>query len=172
MQADYRFRLTEEHLLTSVLRYRQQIWWWRQLLRLKWPLGIVLGVLAAFFVCKGIRIAAVSLGGLFGAIAGALLLGWRIDAWLIRRQLRRLPYYNDEILFCLSESGAHGLGLNSEVRLGWAAFTKACRFEDGVLLFQGPGLWNWLPDSAAASAAAVATAQELARAHIRDYRNV
>jgi hypothetical protein len=32
--------------------------------------------------------------------------------------------------------------------LTWEAFTAARRFDDGVLLFQGPWLVNWLPAEA------------------------
>ncbi|WP_411886623.1 hypothetical protein [Polaromonas sp. YR568] len=51
-------------------------------------------------------------------------------------------------------------------------FTKARRFKDGLLLFQGASAFNWPPDFAAADVMAVANAQELARWNIPDYRDV
>ncbi|MDQ1833819.1 hypothetical protein [Massilia scottii] len=155
-------------MLTSFLRYRKQLWWRRLFSGLKWFLAAVLVALLALAVFMG----SVILGGFVGAIVGALLLGWPIDAWLIRRRFRKSPFHNDDIAFVMSESGSHIVGRDSEVRIGWASFTKARRFADGLLLFQGPGFFNWLPDTAAVDKAAVANAQELARLHIQDYREV
>ena len=33
----------------------------------------------------------------------------------------------------------------SEIKALWSIFTKAVAFHDGILLLQGPGLFNWLP---------------------------
>ncbi len=172
MHAQYRFRFSEDHLLTSFLRYRQQVWWRRAFLGLKWILVIPFGLAFVIAVYNGVKVLAVMLGGIFGAIVGALLLGWRIDAWIIRRRFRKSPFHNDEIDFSMSESGSHVVGRNSEVRIGWATFTRARRFQDGLLLFHGPGVFSWLPDAAAIEAAAVENAQQLARTHIQDYRDV
>lgn len=168
MHSHFHFCFSEDHLLTSFLRYRKQLWWRRLFSGLKWFLAAVLVALLALAVFMG----SVILGGFVGAIVGALLLGWPIDAWLIRRRFRKSPFHNDDIAFVMSESGSHIVGRDSEVRIGWASFTKARRFADGLLLFQGPGFFNWLPDTAAVDKAAVANAQELARLHIQDYREV
>lgn len=101
----------------------------------------------------------------------ALLLGWP-NAWLTRRNFSKSPFFNDEIDFSVSESGTHVVSRDSEVRLGWSNYTGARRFKDGLLLFQGPRVFNWLPDTAAADASSIAAVQELARAHIRDYRDL
>jgi hypothetical protein len=172
MDAQYRFRFSEDHLLTSFLRYRQQVWWRRAFLGLKWFLAIPFALALALAVYAGSKGLAALFGGIFGAVLGALLLGWRIDAWLIRKRFRKSPFHNDEIAFAMSESGSHVVGRDSEVRVGWTKFTRARRFEDGLLLFQGPGYFNWLPDAAAVDATTVENAQRLARTHVQDYRDV
>jgi hypothetical protein len=168
MQAEYRFRFSEDHLLTSLLRFRQQVWWRKPFIGLKWILGLTFAIPLVIFVYKGIP----ALAGIFGAIVGALLLGWPIDAWIVRRRFRKSPFHDDEIVFSISERGSHVVGRNSETLVGWANFTKARRFKDGLLLFQGPNVVNWLPDVAASDAGAVKNAQEMARLHIPDYREV
>lgn len=168
MRAEYRFRFSEDHLLTTFLRYRQQLWWRRPFLGLKWILAGVFGLPLLFAVYKSVPILAV----FCGAVLGTLLLGWPIDAWIIRRRFRKSPFYNDQIALSLLETGAYAVGQSSEVRIDWVNFTKARRFKDGLLLFQGAGAFNWLPDAAAADATAVANAQELARLNIPDYRDV
>ena len=72
----------------------------------------------------------------------------------------------------LSDGGSHAIGLNSEVRIGWDRFTKARRVHDGLLLYQGPGVFNWLPDSAAVDAAVPMLARKLASERVQDYREV
>jgi hypothetical protein len=168
MQAAFRFRFSEDHLLASFRRYRQQLWWRRPFLGLKWLLAIPFCAGFVFAIYRGIP----WLAAIFGAILGSTLLGWPIDAWILRKRFRKSPFHNDEITFTVSADGSHVLGRNSEVRIGWATFTRARRFDDGLMLFQGPGVFNWLPDTAAADGAAVKNAIELARLHVKDFRDV
>jgi hypothetical protein len=167
VSAEYRIRFSEEHLLRSCLRYRQQVWWRRPFHTLKWFLALLLAILLV--VCAVNRLVAGA--AIVGAILGALLLGWPIDAWILRRRFRKSPFHDEVNVFSLSEEGSHVVGPNSEVRAGWPLFTKARRFKDGLLLFQGPHLFIWLPDDAARDASAVAEAQALARSRIADYRD-
>jgi hypothetical protein len=168
MQIEYRFRFSEDHLLTSFLRYRQQLWWRRPFLTFKWFLAVPFGVGLAFAVYKGVP----ELSAIFGAILGLMFLGWPIDSWILRRRFRKSPFHDDEIAFTLSEDGSYVVGRNSEVRIGWPTFTKARRYKDGLLLFQGPGVFNWLPDAAAVDAGTVGGATDLVRHHVNDYRDV
>lgn len=161
----YRFQFSEDHLLTAFLRCQQQARWWRPLFWIRLGLGAVVGLFVVFLLGRGRFVPA----AIFGSIAAALCFFGRLNAWLLRRRFRRSPYHDDPITFSLSEGGAHAVGRDSDIRIGWATFTRARRFEDGLLLFQGPGVCNWLPDSAA-DAATVTAAQALVRAHIRDYR--
>jgi hypothetical protein len=166
MGIEYRIHFSEEHLLTSIKRYGQLIWWRRPFFRAFTLL--LAALLFALSVIYQFHQAAV----FFGAALVALPFTRPLDAWLVRRRFRRSPYHNDEVAFELSEVGAHSVGRNDEVRLSWAAFTKARRFKDGLLLFQGSHMFNWLPDSAALDADAIKHAQELVRARIADYRDV
>lgn len=168
MFAEYHFRFSEEHLLTSVLRYRQQLAWRRPFLGLKWVLASALFLLLLFAAYMGIPL----LSGVFGAIIGVMLLGWPIDAWLMRRRFRKSPFRDENYQFVLSDDGAHVVSQNSDTRIAWAVFTKARQFSDGFLLFQGPGLFNWLPDSAAFTPACLAEAEQLIRAHVTDFRKL
>src|SRR5262245_13476059 len=99
MTVEYRFRFSEDHLLTSALRYRAQVWWRRPFISLKWVLAIPIAALLFFFASKGLLIPA----AIFGAVLGALVLGWPIDAWWIRNRFRKSPFHNDEIVFRLSQ---------------------------------------------------------------------
>ena len=58
------------------------------------------------------------------------------------------------------------------MRMEWNNFTKARRFNDGMLLFQGPHVFNWLPNVAAVEPTTVQAANELIKANVTEYRNV
>jgi hypothetical protein len=168
MGAQYRFTFSEEFLLTANLRYRRQLWWQRPFYGFKWLLVLILiglGVICAVF-------GTVSLFIPFGAIAGGLFLGWPLDSWLLRRGFRKSPFHNDEITITLTDDGVHAVGKSSETRVGWASFTKARRFKDGLLLFQGPQLFNWLPDAAACEKSTRAEAERMVQLRIADVRDV
>ncbi|KQZ44077.1 YcxB family protein [Duganella sp. Root1480D1] len=165
MQSSFNFCFSEDHLITSLLRYRQQVWWRRPFIGLKWLLALLFSAFLAFVIWRGYG----TLAGITGGILGMLLAGWPIDKWVSRRRFRKSPFHNDDIALSMSDNGVHIVGRDSEVKIGWATFTKARRFKDGLLLFQGPAYFNWLPDSAAVDAATVTSAQELARSHIKDY---
>lgn len=84
-----------------------------------------------------------------GGLVGMYCLGAPLDEWWVRRRFRASPYHNDDIEFTLSADGAHAKGRDSELTLGWSAFTAARICKDGLLLFQGPNVCNWLPNTAA-----------------------
>ncbi len=171
VQVEYRFQFSVQHLWTSLQRYTQQIGWIRPLFKFRWLLGLSCVLALAILANKALG-PAIILGCLF--MVGLLLAGWppSLSIWILRRRFQKSPFYNDEITFSLSESGAHVLGRGSELRIGWANFTKARRFTDGLMLFQGPSVFNWLPDTAADTAEDVAEAQKLARSQIQDYGEV
>ena len=73
----------------------------------------------------------------------------------------------------LSDDGMSSSGKRGEGRLDWSGFSRARRFADGLLLFQGPHLFHWFPDSACTHAGtAVREVGDLVRRHVSDYRDV
>lgn len=109
---------------------------------------------------------------LFVVMAGVLVLGWPIDAWLLRRRFRKSPYHNDQISLSLSDEGLHAVGLMSETRLSWPMITKARRFSDGLLLFQGPSVFHWPSNDAATDSSIVLEVEQLVRSRISDFRDI
>jgi hypothetical protein len=166
--AQYRFTFSEEFLIEANLRYRRQLPWRRPFYGLKGVLAFILLALGAFVSVAAKWWLLVP----FAAFAGALLLGWPIDAWFLRRRFRKSPYHNDEIALTISDEGIHGVGRSSETRLNWSLITKARRFSDGLLLLQGPQVFHWLPNTAAVDPTDVADLERLVRAHVQDTRDV
>jgi hypothetical protein len=112
------------------------------------------------------------LGGFLGALLGAIFLGDPIDAWIARRRLRKSPFHNNDLSFRISSTELHVTGTNEDSHLKWSAYSKVRRFSDGLLLFQGPSFFNWLPDSAAVDTTSIEQAQVIARSQVKDYRDV
>jgi len=166
MKAQYQFVFSEDFLVAANVRYRRQHPWHRFSHGVNGVLAFMLLALGAFFALM-VKLWLVIP---FGAIAGSLFLGQPIDAWILRRRFRKSPYYNDAISLTLSDEGFLGVGRTSEARLQWPVFTKARRFSDGLLLFQGPQVFHWLPDSAAAFPGAIEETERLVRAHVKDFR--
>lgn len=165
---EYRVRYTEEYLLEALSHHRRQLWWRGSFYALKGFLAALIALLTVGAFVYRLFVPAIVLS----AVLGALLLGPPIDAWFAKRRLRKSPFYNNDLTFRISADELHVTGKNEDSRLKWSAFSKARRFSDGLLLFQGPHFFNWLPDRAAVDAASITSAQELARAQIKDYRDV
>lgn len=170
--AEFRSRYDETFLLTALSRHRRQLWWRGPYDGVRWSLAAVMVLLTAVAAYSGALIPSVVLGGFAGALLGAILLGDPIDAWIVKNRLRKSPFHNNDLTFRLAPEEIHITGNNEDARLKWSAFSKARRFPDGLLLYQGPQFFNWLPDSAAIGADSIANARELARSKVKDYRDV
>jgi hypothetical protein len=168
MSSEYHFRFSEDFLLEASSRYRKQLWWFNPFRVVRWASVIPLMFLTAWCFFYGLSVPAIILS----VVIFVFFLGPAIDPWLVRRRFRKSPYHDDDILLTISDEGVTVIGRTSESRLKWASFTKARRFSDGLLLFQGPHLFNWLPDRAATDPAAISDAKGLARTRIADFRDV
>jgi hypothetical protein len=167
MAIEYRFRFSEEFLLTSLARYRKQLGWYGWFRSLKVVAGLLIAILAA----GAFYADALTIGAVLVAFMVLLFAAPTIDAWIIRRRFRKSPFYDDDIVSRLTDQGLEVSGRDSEVRIGWPIYTKCRRFADGLLLFQGPHLFNWLPNDAT-DRASIPEAERLAKEHVSDYRDV
>ncbi|MEM1293997.1 MAG: YcxB family protein [Verrucomicrobiota bacterium] len=139
----FEFTFTEEHFLT-IFQKRAQIS--KQALVFK-ILRILLLVPLAFLFYATLQTGETILMVVIILIALLLLFSKVIERWMLIQSFRNSPFRNEQISIQLTDEGYIGEGTVGSTKLGWTAFTKAVRFEDGLLLFQGPGLNNWLPFS-------------------------
>lgn len=100
-----------------------------------------------------------------------LIFARRIDEFRMGRRFRKSPYRDERIRIQLSADGFDAKGTKSSAQLSWAVFTGARRLEDGFLLFQGPGVFNWLP-LRAITEGTVEEAEELIRTNVSDYKRI
>ena len=168
MEAIYKFRVSEDYLLSAMRKYREQNWWYRPFTKYRW---IIAAISVTGIICC-IYYGSILGAGVFGGVLGATILDWPIAAWSIRMRLRKSPFHDDEVSVTLTSEGLRTIGKASLSEAQWSTFTKVRRFPDGLLLFRGPHLFNWLPDEAAKEQSMVRIAEELAKTHVQDFRNV
>lgn len=164
MNPVFEFTFSEAILIEMFRRYRRC----QKLRRYAAFLKVVLGffLIALIAVCV---LAKTYLGASVIAVFFALLVfAQRLDEWMIGRRFRKSPYRDERLKIQLSPEGFAVRGTITSAQLTWAAFTGARRFADGFLLYQGPGVFNWLPFGAIVEGT-VDEAEALIRAHISGY---
>jgi len=171
MVVEYRVRADEDYYVTAYARYRRQLWWYRWL----HPAGVVvwIALVALIFFSKGALADLPSIGlFLFLLVGATLIFSTPLNSAVARRRIRKIPTLNDDWILRLSDEGMTSSGKRGEGRLDWTGFSRARRFADGLLLFQGPHLFHWFPDSACTPPARPSEVGDLVRRHISDYRDV
>jgi YcxB-like protein len=172
MMLEYRIRADEEYYVTAYARYRRQLWWYRWLR----PTGVLVWIasVALIYFSKGALADWPSIGLFLFVllVIAALIFSTPLDGAVSRRRIRKIPTLNDDWVIRLSDDGMSSSGKRGEGRLHWSGFSKARRFADGLLLFQGPYLFHWFPDSACTQTALPSEVGDLVRRHVFDYRDV
>jgi hypothetical protein len=138
---EYRVSYNEEYVLSSVERYRRQRHVYPWFIAVKVVCALGLAMLIAIIIYGALASPGKSGPPVLIAFVLAIFLllliqGPRIDYFFLKRRLRKSPFYGDE------------LTPRSQTTLRWSAFTRARRFPSGFLLFTGPTVFHWWPDSA------------------------
>ncbi len=144
-----RILFTPEHIIETLERYYQQLSWIRLCRKLIFVASIVFLLFAVLTLFKQSYIVAT----VMFIFAVCLSFTHKIDEYLARRNFRRSPYYNTQQTIKLSVEGYQAVSELGDVFLKWSAFTSAVIHQDGVLIYQGPKMVHWIPDSALENAA-------------------
>jgi len=133
---------TQQHLIDSLDRMRSQnplrrLWLWFRY------------VVATIFSIVGIGLLVTQ--AFYGALLmmGLVILCFcpkKIDNYFIKRKFQKSPYRNVKYTIELSGEGFSAKSDLDQSILQWRAFTGALVFNDGILLQQGSGMVNWLPN--------------------------
>ncbi|NOY40411.1 MAG: YcxB family protein [Planctomycetes bacterium] len=139
------------------------------------------------YITAVIRVGVTAL--LLGAVATALQREWGLAfasvclsaLFLSRRSLNRLvllknvrksPYYNEVTKTSLTDDEFLSESSKSSEKANWNAFTRAICFSDGILLYQGPNIFHWLPNSALVEGSTPEQAASVIRERVSDYRQI
>ena len=174
---EYRIRGDEDYFVTAHARYRRQLWWYHRLrssVVLVWVVVAWIALAAFIYFSNGAVADWPSIGlSLFVVLLVAALIFYTpLSRAVLRHRIRKIPTLNDDWVMRLSDDGMSSSGKRGEARLDWSGFSKARRFADGLMLFQGPNLFHWFPDSARTKPALPSDEGDLVRRHVSDYRDV
>jgi YcxB-like protein len=169
------FRYTDAHFLQAQRRFRRQSRDWRagcvaRLLLAAMMLSIFIGTIV--LAVKDRHLSGNTLIGLAALLFIVILsvMGGHLVEWRLLRAFRQSPYRDELLQIEFRDDGFYAMGERSAVSLRWSVFTKVVHFRDGFLLFQGPGLVNWIPVRHFENPEAVAEVAALLRDNIENHQ--
>jgi hypothetical protein len=141
---EYQIDVTDAYLLEGLARLRRSR-------RLRW-----LELLFLVFGAASIALVAVTsmMHGEWGlaipAIPPAIFLLFfpPIADWIRRRRTLQSPYRGEWLNVLIEADGVRTESPSHRRKQLWAGYTRAVMLSDGILLYQAPGVVQWLPDDA------------------------
>ncbi len=103
-------------------------------------------------------------------LALLILLSRKLDHFWLLWNLKKSPFWDEETVMEISDVGLKTSSNKGNADLAWQAFTRALRFPDGFLLYQGPSVFYWLPDSTLAEGFNAQDTEAVLRKHIANFR--
>jgi hypothetical protein len=151
--SQYQVTYNEDYILNSLEQYRRQrhVYPWFIAIKIVCALGLALLiaiVLHGMITTSGKTAPLLMVFFTLAAFLVLLLQGPRLDYMLLKRRLRKSPFYGDEINISVSEDGVSFKTQRSQATLNWSAFTFARRVGTGFLVFTDPKTSHWWPDAA------------------------
>jgi hypothetical protein len=159
MDVTYRHRVDVSFYRTLVDRYYRQ----RPLpLRPVVQFGVLALTVAALILGAAHERTPVIVGTSLGVAALILFGGVYLTKLSIIQRFKSRADFGTEATIVLSEAGIASHGAHSEGKWAWAAYPRAVRFPDGILLLRR-GVIRWLPNSGIQGGDANAAAALVAR---------
>jgi hypothetical protein len=144
MDITYKFRADAVYYRTLIDRYYQQ----RPFpFGLTTQFGILALIIAGAFLSAVVAPMEFKVG--IALILAVLVLfgGVALRKWGLYQRLKRRADFGREATVTLSAAGLAASGVHSQGSWNWAAFPRAVRYRDGIMLLRR-GVIRWLPDSA------------------------
>ncbi|MFO7976916.1 MAG: hypothetical protein R6V12_20075 [Candidatus Hydrogenedentota bacterium] len=166
--ANYRYLYDETYALQAARKYQRR--------RISWYFGMAfVAFIALMFLIAAIG-TAVTEKQWFPAVLAALfvlaiLCARPIEIWFLKRKLRKLPLYKEEVEFTLTPEGVNVITPKSDSTLDWQMWVKARRVRGGFLLYQYPDIYFWLSDDSLVEGT-VEGVDALFRENIHDYKPI
>jgi hypothetical protein len=166
MDITYKFRADAAYYRTLIDRYYQQRPF---LLSLKAQFGLLALIIAGAFLWAVAAPIEFRVGIALIIAASVLFGGVALTKWGVYQRLKHRADFGTEATVTMTAGGLVASGAYSEGKWNWAAFPRAVRYRDGIMLFRR-GVIRWLPDSAlVVGTAADATALTRSKSALREH---
>jgi cation transport ATPase len=144
MDVTYKFRADAAYYRTLIDRYYQQRPF---LLSLMAQFGLLALIIAGAFLSTAVAPIGLKVG--IALIIAALIFfgGVAFTKWGVYQRLKHRADFGMEATVTMSAGGLVASGPRFEGKWNWAAYPRAVRYSDGILLLRR-GVIRWLPDSA------------------------
>jgi hypothetical protein len=144
MDITYKFTVDATYYRTLIDRFYRQ----RPLpLRLTTQFGLLALIVGVTFIAFAPSFVRFKVWVALAIVALVLFGGVALTKWSIYRRLKRRADFGTEAMLTMSGAGLVGSGSKSKGEWSWAAFPRAVRYADGIMLLRR-GVIRWLPDSA------------------------
>lgn len=144
MDITYKFTVDAAYYRTLIDRYYQQ----RSFpFRLTTQFGLLALIFGGTFLSVMVAPLRFKVGIALAIAALVFFGGVALTKWSVYRRLRRRADFGTEVTLTMSAAGLAGSGARAEGQWNWAAYPRAVRYSDGIMLLRR-GVIRWLPDSA------------------------
>lgn len=165
MKIEYHIINNESYYVEGFKRYRSSF---SKVFRYS---AIVIKVLGLLLLSFGAWVSFNNADYLIGAVCIAAVLviifSTKIDHYILRRNIKKSPYRNDDLVLTFTGDGLHTKSEMIDMKLSWSAFTKVKAVKGGFLLFQGPKFYNWLPDENISDETQLTSVKELLEKNVQ-----
>ena len=166
MSIEAKFTFDEDHLLESLKRNRKQ-WSGRYIFAgVKIVAGLLFGAMGIILLTSG----KIGVSMILFAPAAVLAFTHKLSMPSICRRFRKSPFYGTNVRYSFTDERIEVVHEKSEIKMEWLVFTRLVIFKDGLLAYQGEGVFNWIPESAFDSRDLFEEAERLFRSKIRNIR--
>ena len=156
------FVLTRQHVVVTLKKYRSTKMLTKAGRWLRYCASLMMILVAIPLLFSGKFVIAT----IAGLIAVFFIYAHKVDDFLAVRKFRNATLLNKEQFVSLSNDGFAVETEFGNSNTKWIAFSKAVILHDGVLLFRGNNMVNWIPDSSLQTTDGPARIRQLLRAKL------
>ena len=141
MNIEATLKFDEAFLIESLRRNRTQSRALPFLRAVKIACGVILTAFMAILMFGG----HIAVSFIFAPFIVLLSLCHQLETPFIKRRFRKSPFYSLLVKFEFREDDLRIYHDKADIKMSWDSFTRAVIFDDGILAYQGEGLFNWFP---------------------------
>ena len=106
-------------------------------------------------------------------LGGLYVLLWKfVKRFILRRQFKRRPDKNAEIVWTLRNDDLHMKSSDTDGQTNWSQIARARKARNGFLLYPNEAVFHWLPCHAFSNEIQREAAETLLREKVKDFKDI